>query len=126
VPVVGVPFYYANSVLSQIEDRMNGDLEDEHELMMTLRHEAGTPSTMPTASMNPLRGRIPSAFDEPTTIIFDPIPVPGVRQAPLPASGVLCRRIYAQKHPDEDFAETFAVWVSPGPTGGPNTGTGAP
>src|SRR5512137_2094885 len=41
VPLIGIPFYYANPVLSQIEDRMNGDLEDGHELMMTLRHEAG-------------------------------------------------------------------------------------
>jgi hypothetical protein len=41
VPVIGVPFYYANRVLSQIEDRMNGNHEDEHELLMTLRHEAG-------------------------------------------------------------------------------------
>src|SRR5260370_32021731 len=23
-------------------------------------------------------------------------------------------RTYAQKHPDEDFAETFAVWLTPG------------
>ena len=22
---------------------------------------------------------------------------------------------YAQKHPDEDWAETFAVWMTPGP-----------
>ena len=31
---------------------------------------------------------------------------------------------YAQKHPDEDFAETFAVWLTPGSTGGPSTRDG--
>ena len=41
VPAIGIPFYYADPTLSQIEDHMHGDLEDEHELMMTLRHEAG-------------------------------------------------------------------------------------
>ena len=31
---------------------------------------------------------------------------------------------YAQKHPDEDFAETFAVWLTPGSTGGASTPAG--
>ena len=31
---------------------------------------------------------------------------------------------YAQKHPDEDWAETFAVWMTPGGTGAPNTRNG--
>ena len=31
---------------------------------------------------------------------------------------------YAQKHPDEDWAETFAVWMTPGGSGGTNTPSG--
>ena len=31
---------------------------------------------------------------------------------------------YAQKHPDEDWAETFAVWMTPASTGGRGTPTG--
>ena len=115
VPVVGVPFYYANSVLSQIEDRMNGDLEDEHELMMTLRHEAGHAINYAyrlyeSAQWQDTFGR----FDEPYHDYFRPNPrsrefVKHLHQQVGPYAG----RIYAQKHPDEDFAETFAVWVSP-------------
>jgi hypothetical protein len=32
---------------------------------------------------------------------------------------------YAQSHPAEDFAETFAVWLKPGSSGEGNTGSGA-
>jgi hypothetical protein len=34
------------------------------------------------------------------------------------------RAWYAQSHPDEDFAETFAVWLTPGRTGAPATRAG--
>ena len=36
---------------------------------------------------------------------------------PIPFSRSFVRHMegwYAQKHPDEDFAETFAVWLTPG------------
>src|SRR5947199_6691097 len=39
-PVIGVPFYLANSDLAQLEKEIN-DLEDAREVMMYLRHEAG-------------------------------------------------------------------------------------
>jgi hypothetical protein len=32
---------------------------------------------------------------------------------------------YAQSHPDEDFAETFAVWLTPDSPGANATPTGA-
>ena len=47
-------------------------------------------------------------------------PVPAPLPRPLPARCPFSRRFvrhiagwYAQKHPDEDFAETFAVWLTP-------------
>jgi hypothetical protein len=115
VPVVGVPFYYANPVLSQIEDRMNGNLEDEHELMMTLRHEAGHAINYAyrlyeSAQWQETFGR----FDEPYHDYFRPNPQSREFVKHLYQQvGSYAGRIYAQKHPDEDFAETFAVWVSP-------------
>jgi len=115
VPAIGVPFYYANSVLSQIEDRMNGDVEDEHELMMTLRHEAGHAINYAyrlyeSAQWQDTFGR----FDEPYHDHFRPNPQSREFVKHLYQQvGSYAGKIYAQKHPDEDFAETFAVWVSP-------------
>ncbi len=115
VPVIGIPFYYANTVLSQIEDRMNGNLEDEHELMMTLRHEAGHAINYAyrlyeSAEWQETFGR----FDEPYQDYFRPNPQSREFVKHLYQQvGSYAGRIYAQKHPDEDFAETFAVWISP-------------
>ena len=39
-PVIGIPFYLADPKLARLEKEMN-DLEDRHEIMMYLRHEAG-------------------------------------------------------------------------------------
>src|SRR5258707_247590 len=39
-PVIGIPFYLADPQLARLERAMN-DLEDEREIMMYLRHEAG-------------------------------------------------------------------------------------
>lgn len=115
VPAIGIPFYYANSVLSQIEDRMNGDLEDEHELMMTLRHEAGHAINYAyrlysLKEWQETFGR----FDEPYRDFFRPNPQSREFVKHLHQQvGSYAGRIYAQKHPDEDFAETFAVWLTP-------------
>jgi hypothetical protein len=39
-PVIGIPFYLADPKLAALEKHVN-DLEDEREIMMYLRHEAG-------------------------------------------------------------------------------------
>ena len=39
-PVIGIPFYLADSHLARLEREMN-DLEDSREIMMYMRHEAG-------------------------------------------------------------------------------------
>ena len=42
VPVIGIPFYLADRELSKLEGQLTGiDAEDETEVMMCLRHEAG-------------------------------------------------------------------------------------
>jgi hypothetical protein len=115
VPLIGIPFYYANSVLSQIEDRMNGDLEDEHKLMKTLRHEAGHAINYgyrlySLKEWQETFGR----FDQPYRDFFHPNPQSREFVKHLYQQvGSYAGRIYAQKHPDEDFAETFAVWLTP-------------
>lgn len=115
VPIIGIPFYYADPSLSKIEDGINGDLEDEHELMMSLRHEAGHALNYAylfyeADEWQETFGR----FNEPYRDYFHPNPysrefVKHLYQQVGPYAG----RIYAQKHPDEDFAETFAVWLTP-------------
>ena len=116
VPVIGIPFYYANPVLSQIEDRMNGELEDDHELLMTLRHEAGHAINY-AYRLYALQDwqETFGHFDEPYRDFFRPNPQSREFVKHLYQQvGSYAGRIYAQKHPDEDFAETFAVWLTPG------------
>lgn len=105
-PVIGIPFYLADPKLARLEKEMN-DLEDTREIMMYLRHEAGH-------AFNYAYGlyKSPEWRD-----LFGPF-----RRfyrddyRPVPFSRRFVRHIagwYAQKHPDEDFAETFAVWLTP-------------
>lgn len=115
VPVIGIPFYYADPTLSMIEDEMHGDLEDEKELIMTLRHEAGHAINYAYLLYKSKEWQeIFGNFNEPYRDFFRPDPrsreyVKHLNQRVGPYTG----RIYAQKHPDEDFAETFAVWLTP-------------
>jgi hypothetical protein len=105
-PVIGIPFYLANPKLARLEREMN-DLEDAREILMYLRHEAGHAfnyayELYKTAEWRDLFGPFRRAYRE--------------RYRPVPFSRRYVRHIagwYAQKHPDEDFAETFAVWLTP-------------
>lgn len=105
-PVVGIPFYLANQELSQLEREMN-DLEDPREIMMYMRHEAGHAfnyayQLYKSAEWRDLFGPFRRAYRD--------------NYRPIPFSRKFVRHMagwYAQKHPDEDFAETFAVWLTP-------------
>jgi len=105
-PVIGIPFYLADPKLAALEKAMN-DLEDEREIMMYLRHEAGHAfnyayELYKTDEWRHLFGPFRRAYRE--------------HYRPVPFSRRYVRHIagwYAQKHPDEDFAETFAVWLTP-------------
>ncbi len=105
-PVIGIPFYLANPKLARLEKEMN-DLEDRREIMMYLRHEAGH-----AFNYAYLLYRTPEWRD-----LFGPFRRPyRDTYRPVPFSRRFVRHIagwYAQKHPDEDFAETFAVWLTP-------------
>lgn len=107
-PVIGLPFYLADRRLARIEAALRGYLEDEREIMMFLRHEAGHAFNYAyrlyrTPAWRRLFGPFGRAYLE--RFPFDPTSQDFVRHL---------ANHYAQKHPDEDFAETFAVWLTPG------------
>jgi len=105
-PVIGIPFYLSDPKLAKLEKEMN-DLEDDREIMMYLRHEAGHAFNYAY-----------EVFKRPEwRDLFGPFRRPYRDDyKPIPFSRRFVRHIagwYAQKHPDEDFAETFAVWLTP-------------
>ena len=105
-PVIGIPFYLADPKLQKLEREMN-DLEDSRQIMMYMRHEAGHAfnyayELYKTEEWRELFG----SFRKPYRDMYKPVPF----------SRRFVRHMegwYAQKHPDEDFAETFAVWMTP-------------
>jgi len=105
-PVIGIPFYLADADLAHLEKEMN-DLEDTREIMMYLRHEAGHAFNYAyKLHQTPEWKQLFGPFRRPYHDNYRPIPF----------SRNFVRHLagwYAQKHPDEDFAETFAVWLTP-------------
>ncbi len=112
VPIIGVPFYLADRRLAQLEEEQTGELEDEQFVMMLLRHEAGHAINYAFRLWEydgwaDHFGR----FSKPYRDHY--LPNPASRQFVRHISHHKWGRTYAQKHPDEDFAETFAVWLTP-------------
>jgi hypothetical protein len=105
-PVIGIPFYLAHAALAELEKAAN-DLEDAREIMMYLRHEAGHAFTYAYRLHNsPEWKHLFGPFRRPYRDNYRPTPFSRDYVRHLPGW-------YAQKHPDEDFAETFAVWLTP-------------
>jgi len=106
-PIIGVPFYLADARLSRIEEDYSQTVESEAESMRYLRHEAGH------AFNYAYRFYDRAAWRK----MFGPYSRPyRERYRADPFSREFVRHIlgwYAQKHPDEDFSETFAVWLTP-------------
>jgi hypothetical protein len=106
-PLIGVPFYLADERLERIEAEMAGSVEDDAEAMRYLRHEAGHAINYAFQLYERPEWRsLFGSFAKPYRERY--------RADPFSRSHV--RHIlgwYAQKHPDEDFAETFAVWLTP-------------
>lgn len=107
MPIIGVPFYLASPKLAQIERELAENLETPDESMMYLRHEAGHCFNYAYSLYE----------HEEWHQIFGPYSRP-YREAykPNPFSRDYVHHLagwYAQKHPDEDFGETFAVWLDP-------------
>ena len=105
-PVLGIPFYLADPKLRTLEGAVDS-LEDERQIMMYMRHEAGHVLNYAyRLYTTPEWRRLFGPFFRPYRDDYRPVPF----------SKKYVRHIegwYAQKHPDEDFAETFAVWLTP-------------
>src|SRR5882757_2385916 len=109
IPGIAIPFYLAHRRLMGLERRFMREVEggNRNWLMRILRHEAG------------------HAFDSAYRLrrrrhwrdVFGPasLPYPDTYR-PRPGSRRFVQHLgawYAQAHPTEDFAETFAVWLKP-------------
>ena len=107
-PLIGVPFYLVDTRLERIEAEMSGSVEDDREAMRYLRHECGHAVNYAFRLYDRAEWRhYFGSFSRPYR----------ERYRADPFSREYVRHIlgwYAQKHPDEDFAETFAVWLTPG------------
>ncbi len=108
-PVIGIPFFLAHPRLKKLEMKMMYDVEGGHrdELMGLLRHECGHAINYAYGfyrrpCWREVFGRFGAPYPESYTH--------------RPYSRKYVRHLengYAQYHPDEDFAETFAVWLTP-------------
>jgi hypothetical protein len=108
-PGIAIPFYLAHPRLMKLENKMMLDVEGGtwSECMAILRHEAG--HTVQHAYQLQRRRRWQQLFG-PSSKRYPRWyrPNPGSRRYVQHL-----RLWYAQSHPDEDFAETFAVWLRP-------------
>ena len=107
-PLIGVPFYLADERLARIESERSHGVEGAAEAMQYMRHEAGHAFNYAY--------RLYDRADWRQT--FGPYSRPyRERYHADPFSREYVRHVlgwYAQKHPDEDWAESFAVWLTPG------------
>ena len=108
-PGIAIPFYLAHPRLMRLERKMIIDVEGgtRHECMRILRHETG--HVVQNAFRLQRRRRWQELFGRSSTHY------PRFYR-PNPASKNYVQHLrlwYAQSHPDEDFAETFAVWLKP-------------
>ena len=109
IPGVAIPFYLAHPRLMRLEKVQMLEVEggDPEWCMQILRHEAG--HAFDNAYDLRRRRRRVRLFGRPST------PYPDF-YLPRPYSKSFVLHLdswYAQSHPDEDFAETFAVWLTP-------------
>jgi hypothetical protein len=109
VPGIAIPFYLAHPRLARLEQHQMLEVEGgTHEwCMKILRHEAGH------AIENAFQLRRRRHRAELFGSTREPYPE---FYAPRPYSKSFVIHLdawYAQSHPDEDFAESFAVWLTP-------------
>lgn len=106
---IEIPFWFLNETLVAIEDEMAYDgVESESEIKMGLRHEFGHAINYAyklylDPEWRKLFGNFGKKYSD--RYRYNPWSKRHVKHLP---------DYYAQKHPDEDWAETFAVWLTPG------------
>ncbi len=108
-PIIGIPFFLAHPRLKKIEKKIMFEVEGgaEKSCMKLLRHECGHTFNYAYELYKKTRWRE----------LFGPF---SARYSDYYYCQPYSRRFvlhlkdsYAQAHPDEDFAETFAVWLNP-------------
>ena len=109
IPGVAVPFYLAHPRLAKLELAQMLEVEggDADWCLKILRHEAG--HAIDNAYQLRRRRTRRRLFGTPRTEYPE-------YYTPKPYSKSFVQHLdhwYAQSHPDEDFAETFAVWLDP-------------
>ena len=109
VPGIAIPFYLAHPRLVKLERKQMLEVEggNDTECMRILRHEAG--HALDTAFRLHFKRRhreLFGSFAQRYPDFYKPKPKSRRFVLHLPAW-------YAQAHPAEDFAETFAVWLTP-------------
>jgi hypothetical protein len=108
--VIGIPFYLAQPDLTELHGERVGHIEgfNRTDILRYLRHEMGhvinyAYKLYDVEAWVKLFGSITQPYRE--------------DYRPQPFSRRFVRHLpgwYAQKHPDEDWSETFAVWMTPG------------
>ena len=107
---IAIPFYLASPELTALHAERTGHVEghDAIDILRYLRHEMG----------HAVNYAYRLYEDEEWVRRFGSFTQPYVEEyRPQPFSRRYVRHLpgwYAQKHPDEDWAETFAVWLTPG------------
>ena len=112
VPGIAIPFYLAHPRLARLERRLMHEVEGGNSrwLARILRHETG--HALDNAFRLRRRKRWRIAFGRAS------VPYPA-NYTPRTTSRNYVMHLghwYAQSHPTEDFAETFAVWLAPNST----------
>lgn len=109
VPGFAIPFYLAHPRLMKLERRQMLEVEggNEKQCLRIMRHETGHALSNAFRLHRKRRWReLFGSFTEPYPNSYKPKPHSRNYVLHLPAW-------YAQAHPAEDFAETFAVWLAP-------------
>jgi hypothetical protein len=111
IPGVAIPFYLLHPRLIKLERKMNAGLVEggtPRAFLRLLRHETGH-AIDHGFNLSKRRGREEQFGDigipYPNDYTYRPYSKNYVRHL---------REGYAQAHPEEDWAETFAVWLTPG------------
>ena len=107
---IAIPFYLARPELREMHEQKAGHVEglNKSDILRYLRHEMG----------HVVNYAYRLYEQEEWVIHFGSITQPYLEEyRPAPFSRRFVRHLpgwYAQKHPDEDWAETFAVWMTSG------------
>ncbi len=110
VPGIAIPFYLAHPRLERLEQAQMLEVEGGTPdwCMKILRHEAGHAiENAYRLRQRRERVRLFGRSSQPYPDHYEPRPYSRSYVVHLESR-------YAQSHPDEDFAETFAVWLTPG------------